>query len=85
VTGVIVGLVFTVSYIAYFKFVAPDQNTAANWWFGISPEGIGVIGALMNFSIAALVSRFQPPPPRHVQELVENIRIPRGVEAPHEH
>jgi len=85
VTGMIGGLIFTLSYIAYFKFVAPEQNTEEYWLFGISPEGIGVIGAFLNFSIATVISRFQPPPPRHVQELVERIRIPKGVEAPHGH
>jgi cation/acetate symporter len=85
VTGMVVGLVFTFSYIVYFKFVAPEANNAANWWFGISPEGIGMVGALLNFATAGVVSRFAPAAPIHVQRLVENIRIPRGVETPHTH
>jgi len=85
IVGMVVGLVFTVVYIAYFKMIAPGDNTAEHWWFGISPEGIGTLGALLNFSVSALISRYQPPPPKHVQDLVERIRIPKGVETPHEH
>ena len=85
IAGMIVGLVFTFSYIAYFKFVAPQQNNAAYWLFGISPEGIGALGALLNFSTAALVCRGFSAPPDSVRKLIEHIRIPRGVETPHEH
>ena len=85
VAGMIVGLVFTFAYIVYFKFVAPETNTAGHWWFGISPEGIGVVGAAMNFVTALTVSRFTPRVPATVQDLVESIRIPAGVERPHEH
>ncbi|GAB3338671.1 sodium:solute symporter family protein [Marilutibacter aestuarii] len=82
VAGMIVGLVFTVCYIVYFKgvFMAPmAENVPANWLFGISPEGIGVIGMLLNFVIAFGVSRMTPPPPQHVQDMVDDIRVPRGA------
>jgi cation/acetate symporter len=85
IAGMVVGLTFTFAYIVYFKFVAPGHNNAAHWWLGISPEGIGMVGALANFAIAAVVSRFASPAPDEVQQLVENIRIPRGVETPHTH
>ncbi len=80
ITGMILGLVFTASYIIYFKFIEPDNNTAEHWWFGISPEGIGGIGMLVNFAACLLVSRFTPPPPRHVVELVERVRVPVEME-----
>ena len=51
----VAGLVFTFAYIVYFKFIAPGDNTAEHWWLGISPEGIGAVGALLNFATAALV------------------------------
>jgi cation/acetate symporter len=85
IAGMVVGLTFTFAYIVYFKFVAPGDNNAAHWWLGISPEGIGMVGALANFATAAIVSRFASPAPEDVQQLVENIRIPRGVETPHTH
>ena len=55
----IVGLVFCFSYIVFFKFVAPELNSAEHWWFGISPEGIGTLGAILNF---AVVYRVPPNP-----------------------
>ncbi len=82
VSGMVVGLVFTVCYIVYFKgvFMAPmAENIPANWLFGISPEGIGVVGMLLNFAIAIGVSRITPPPPQHVQDMVDDIRVPRGA------
>jgi cation/acetate symporter len=79
IAGMLCGLVFTMAYIVYFKFVAPEMNSAENWWFGISPEGIGSIGMLINFVVCMLVSKFTPAPPQEVQRMVEEIRIPRGA------
>ena len=81
IAGMLVGLVFTFTYIAYFKFVAPELNSADHWLWGISPEGIGTIGMLLNFSIAIVVSRLTAEPPQSVQDLVDNIRIPSGAKA----
>ncbi|KPK52131.1 MAG: sodium:solute symporter [Myxococcales bacterium SG8_38_1] len=79
VSGMLAGIVFTAAYIIYFKFMGgtPDQ-----FWFGISPEGIGALGMLLNFVVAFVVSRFTPPPPQEVQEMVEHIRVPVGAKAP---
>ncbi|ARS33959.1 sodium:solute symporter family protein [Pontibacter actiniarum] len=79
--GMVIGLLFTISYISYFKFINPDANLPENWWFGISPEGIGTLGMVLNFIVSFVISRMTPPPPAHIQELVEDIRIPRGVVA----
>ena len=81
VSGMISGLVFTFAYIIYFKFVNPAANTADNWFFGISPEGIGTLGMLLNFAVAFAVCRVTPPPPERIQDLVEDIRVPRGAAA----
>ncbi len=81
IAGMITGLVFTLGYIVYFKgvFMAPmAENVAENWWFGISPEGIGAFGMLLNLGVATVVSRFTAPPPADVVELVERIRVPRS-------
>lgn len=75
-TGIIVGLLFTVSYIVYFKFINPSANTVENWWFGISPEGIGTLGMVINFVVSFAVSKLTPAPSQEVVELVENIRKP---------
>ncbi|RKU30782.1 cation acetate symporter [Candidatus Poribacteria bacterium] len=77
VSGMIVGITFTAAYIIYFKFILPDgMNISENWLFGISPEGIGTIGMVINFITAFIVSEFTPPPPDEVQALVEDIRMP---------
>ena len=81
VAGMLAGLTFTLAYLIWFKFVNPAANTAEHWWFGISPEGIGAVGALVNVSVAAVVARFTPPPPAEIQTLLESIRVPRGAGA----
>lgn len=79
ISGMVTGLVFTFSYIAYFKLMNPDANVAANWLFGISPEGIGVIGMLLNFGVAIAVAKVTASPPPEVRKLVDSIRVPRGA------
>ena len=85
IAGMVVGILFTAAYISYFKFISPEMNTSAHWLFGISPEGIGALGMLINFAVALGVSRLTPAPPQEVQDLVENIRVPRGAESAHPH
>ena len=86
IAGMVSGLAFTVAYIAYFKsnwFGA--TNTAEHWLFGISPEGIGSIGMLMNFAVAFIVASRTASPPDEVQDLVDDIRVPTGAGVAHEH
>ncbi len=85
IAGMLTGLFFTYGYIEFFKGLflkwagSPwGTNTAEHWLFGISPEGIGVVGMLLNFAVALTVSRFTSPPPEHIQHLVEEIRVPRA-------
>lgn len=85
IAGMVAGLAFTFTYIVYFKFISPGSNTAAHWLFGISPEGIGFIGALLNFAVAGLVARMTAPPPQAVQDLVDDIRLPSGAGVAHKH
>ena len=91
IAGLIAGLAFTTFYVLKFKLSELwglesilGSNSEQDWWWGISPEGIGFVGMIINFIVAIVVSRFTPAPPQHVQELVENIRIPSGAgEATH--
>ena len=78
ILGMIAGIAFTGAYIVWFTLMHPELSNADNWWFGISPQGIGTLGMLLNFAVTITVSRFTPPPPEHVQRLVDSIRIPRG-------
>ncbi len=84
VLGMISGISLTAAYIVYFKFVNPAANTAEHWWLGISPEGIGTVGMVVNFTVALTVSRFTPPPPQRIAHLVDMIRVPRGAGEAHE-
>jgi cation/acetate symporter len=84
ILGMVSGITFTAAYIVYFNFVNPEANNAANWWFGISPEGIGTLGMLLNFVVTMGVSRMTPEPPAQVQVLVDLIRVPRGAGEAHE-
>lgn len=83
--GMISGLVFTLSYIIFFKFISPELNNATNWWFGISPEGIGSVGMILNFIVCIAISKMTPAPPKAVQDMIQEIRIPRGAGAAQEH
>ena len=76
VAGMITGFAFTAIYIIYFRFINPAVDNAENWLFGISPEGIGAIGALLNLLVAWTVCRFTPGPPAEIQALVADIRRP---------
>ena len=76
VIGMMAGLIFTATYIIYFKFINPTLNSDEYWLFGISPEGIGFLGMLLNLSLALIVSGFYEPPPEEVIEMVDEIRKP---------
>ena len=76
VSGMIAGIAFTACYIVFFKFVRPDLNVAEYWLFGISPEGIGAVGMVLNFVVATVVSKFTPPPPASIDALIDRIRAP---------
>lgn len=88
IAGMLTGLTFTMGYILYFKgvFIEPmAANVPENWLFGISPEGIGFIGMILNFIVAMVVSKLTSEPPEHIQHLVEDIRIPKGAGVAVEH
>ena len=77
IAGIIVGLIFTLFYIVGVKFYQMQP-----WFFGVSPEGIGTVGMIINFIVTLVVSRLTPPPPIAVQEMVEDLRSPAGAELP---
>ena len=85
IAGMITGLTFTASYIIYFKFINPSINSAENWWFGISPEGIGTLGMVFNFFISFLISWVTAPPPQEIKDMVDEIRIPQGAKTSYHH
>lgn len=96
ITGMIIGLSLMLFYMLKFKFGIFDGGKVAvagltkDWWFnfgngGISPEGFGTVAMTVNFIFSIIVSRLTPAPPQDVQDIVEHIRIPSGVEAAQSH
>ncbi len=88
IAGMVTGLIFTLGYIIWFKgvFITPmAEDIPENWLFGISPEGIGAFGMLLNFAVAFTVSHFTKAPPASVQAMVRSIRIPRGAGEAQQH
>lgn len=89
IAGMISGIGVTLFYVFQHKgimFIPGTDflgNSPANWFFGIEPNAFGVVGALVNFSVSFLVSRFSAGPPREVQEMIENIRLPAGSRVAH--
>jgi cation/acetate symporter len=79
ILGMLSGITFTAAYIIYFKFISPDMNNAKNWLWGISPEGIGTIGMVVNFIVTFIVSKVTKAPPQEVQDMVASLRYPREV------
>jgi len=74
IAGMAVGIVFTLGYILYFQFMG---GTKDQYLFDISPEGIGFVGMLLNFAVAAVVSAMTPAPPKEVTDLIDNVRYPQ--------
>ncbi len=87
VAGMLSGLGITLLYVFQHKGIFFIPGTAflgdmpANWFFGISPNAFGSIGALVNFGVAFMVTRMGEEPPAEIQELVEHIRVPQGAGA----
>ena len=84
ISGMIVGVLAMLFYMLKFKFNWFGGGSKEDWWFGISPEGFGTVAMIINFIVSIVISKFTPDPPKEVQEIVTNIRIPSGVgEATH--
>lgn len=82
VAGMVIGTLLMLFYMIRYKtglIGVMDPLPAENWWFGTSPEGFGTIAMLVNFTVSIVVSRLTAAPPKDVQEIVEDIRIPSGA------
>jgi len=91
VAGMITGIGITMLYVFQHKGIMFIPGTSflggmsPNWFFGISPNAFGCVGALANFAVAIGVSRMTAPVPEHIQHLVEDIRVPAGAGAASDH
>ncbi len=79
IAGMVVGILLMLFYMLKFKFDWFGGGTTEDWWFGISPEGFGTVAMMANFVVSLIISKMTAPPPQHVQNLVENIRVPSGA------
>ncbi len=85
IAGMVIGISLMLFYMLKFKFGIFDggktivASLQKDWWFGISPEGFGSVAMLVNFAVSILIMQFTPAPPKNVQEIVEDIRIPSGA------
>ena len=87
IAGMLSGITVTLLYVFQHKgiffipgteFLAPELGMGPDWFFGISPNAFGAVGAVVNFAVAFAVAKVTAPPPEHIQHLVEDVRIPRG-------
>jgi cation/acetate symporter len=91
IAGMVAGIGVTLFYvfqhmgIMFVPSTAFLGNMPPNWFLGIEPNAFGAVGAVVNFTVALLVSRVTSAPPASVQELVEHIRVPAGAGAAHDH
>jgi len=85
IAGMIVGILLMLFYMMKFKFDWFGGGSKDDWWFGISPEGFGTVAMFINFIVSLIISFFTPAPPKKVQLIVDNIRIPSGSNKPIDH
>jgi len=91
VSGMIAGIGVTMLYVFQHKGIMFIPGTSflgdmgPNWFFGISPNAFGSVGALVNFAVAFAMLKVTGPAPSHIQDLVDNMRIPIGANAAHDH
>ena len=85
VAGMVVGISLMLFYMIKYKLQGFGGGTPDDWWFGISPEGFGTVAMIVNMVVSFTVSRATAPPPKEVQDIVEDIRIPRGAGDAHVH
>ena len=78
ISGMLVGISVMLFYMMKFKLGwLGDIPPKSEWWFGISPEGFGSVAMLCNFVTSITVSMVFKKPPKHVAELIDNIRYPK--------
>jgi len=91
VWGMVSGIGVTMLYVFQHKGIMFIPGTSflggmdENWFFGISPNAFGSVGAVVNFAVAFAVLKVTGPAPAHIQEMVDNFRVPYGAGAAHNH
>jgi cation/acetate symporter len=78
IAGMIIGITFTASYIIAWRYFG-----MAPWTFGIlenglNPQGIGVIGMLLNFAVTLFLTPLFEAPGKEAVAMVDSVREPEG-------
>ena len=89
IAGMLAGIGVTMLYVFAHKGIFFIKGTSflgmfggkSSFFFGISPNAFGAIGALVNFAVAFAVKNMTPPVPEEIAQMVEDVRIPRGSKA----
>ena len=92
VWGMCAGIGVTMLYVFQHKGVMFIPGTSflggmePNWFFGISPNAFGAVGALVNFAVAFTILKLGQEAPKEIQDMVDNFRSPHGkIAAAHDH
>ena len=92
IAGMCAGLGVTMLYVFQHKGIMFIPGTSflgdmpADWFFGISPNAFGAVGAIVNFAVAFIVLKMTQPAPQEIRDLVDNFRSPHGeIAASHDH
>jgi cation/acetate symporter len=92
VWGMVSGIGITMLYVFQHKGIMFIPGTSflggmePNWFFGISPNAFGAVGAIVNFAVAFIVLKTSEEAPQEIQDMVDNFRTPHGeVSAAHDH
>jgi cation/acetate symporter len=80
IAGMLAGICFTMLYIIQTKYLG-----FSNYFLGISPEGIGFVGMVINFVVTIGVSLMSKAPSQEIVDMVESVRFPRGAGAAVDH
>jgi cation/acetate symporter len=78
VAGMIVGITFTASYIIAWRYFGMAPWTFGILERGINPQGIGVVGMLLNFAVTIALTPLYPAPSKESQDMVDSVREPEG-------
>lgn len=75
IAGMVAGIGFTATYI-----IGNVYGGMSPWFFEIKPQGIGVVGMVLNFAVALGLTPFFPPPTSRARAMVDSIRTPEVEE-----
>ncbi len=80
IAGMTVGIAFTAFYIIASVYGGMEPWTFGIFERGIGPQGIGVVGALLNFAVTIGLTPLCAPPSEESRDMVDQVREPEMPE-----